>query len=210
MQLLFSSFTSNDHLEKTWFGVIFTLCLTSLESKSYQFLSESDELHQPKYFRSSDINNQLLHALNDGKSDVSFDTDSTQLIGDSEASSSTTFSKEDFTSGTYGSLSGVTISGIVSGLEAAGVGSVRCQILDDDGATLDLQIDRVLHLKKLPQRLISPQQVLKQHYSSGDGFFMCPTHSVLKIGGHTKTILHDPLTNLPIFTQNQALMKCTI
>ena len=192
---------------KTWISIIFALCLASLQSKSYKFLSESDELHQPKHFRSSDLNKTLLYTLSNGKADFSFDTDSKPLIGDCGASSSATFCKDDFIPDTYRVLSGVTISGIASGLEAAGIGSVLYKISDDNGTLLDLQIDRVLHLKQLPQRLISPQQVLKQHYSPGDGFFMYNTHSILKIGGHTKTISYDPLTNLPIFYTKSGVDK---
>ena len=118
-----------------------------MQSKSYKFLSESDELHQPKHFRSSDLNKTLLYTLNNGKADFSFDTDSKPLIRDYGASSSATFCKDDFIPDTYRVLSGVTISGIASGLEAVGIGLVLCKILDDNGVLLDLQIDRVLHLK---------------------------------------------------------------
>ena len=127
-----------------------------MQLKSHKFLSESDKLHQPKHFQSSDLNKTLLYTLNNSKADFSFDTDSKPLIGDCEALSSATFCKDDFIPDTYRVLSGVTISGITSGLEAAGIGSVLYKILDDDGAILDLQIDRVLHLKQLPQHLISP------------------------------------------------------
>ena len=96
------------------------------------------------------MNKTLLYTLSHGKSDVCFDTDSLSLISDSGASSSATFCKEDFIPGSYKPLSGITISGIASGLEATGIGSVNYQICDDQGKVLDLQIDRVLHLKQLP------------------------------------------------------------
>ena len=145
--------------------------------------------------------------MNNGKAYSSFNTNSKPLIRDYRVSLSVTFYKDNFILGTYKPLSCVTISGIASGLEAAGIGSVLYKISDDNGTLLDLQIDRVLHLKQLPQRLISPQQVLKQHYSPGDGFFMYNTHSILKIGGHTKTISYDPLTNLPIFYTKSGVDK---
>ena len=94
--------------------------------------------------------------MNNGKADFSFDTDSKLLIRDCGASLSATFCKDNFIPGTYKVLSGVTISGIASGLEAACIGSVLCKISDDNWVLLDLQIDRVLHLKQLPQHLISP------------------------------------------------------
>ena len=34
-----------------------------------------------------------------------------------------------------------------------------------------MQIDKVLHLKQLPQNIISPQKIMQQHYSPGDIFF---------------------------------------
>ena len=40
---------------------------------------------------------------------------------------------------------------LASGLKAAGIGSVCHKIVDDNNNTLDLQIDRVLHLKDLLQ-----------------------------------------------------------
>ena len=90
------------------------------------------------------------------------------------------------------------MSGIASGLQAAGIGSVICKFKSDQGQPVDLQIDRVLHLPTLPCRLLSPQQILKQHYSFGDGFTMNKDHSTLTINGVTKTIGYDPMTNLPL------------
>ena len=88
--------------------------------------------------------------MNNGKAYSSFNTNSKPLIRDYRVSLSVTFYKDNFILGTYKPLSCVTISGIASGLEAAGIGLILCKILDNDGVILNLQIDRVFHLKKLP------------------------------------------------------------
>ena len=88
---------------------------------------------------------------------VTFDTDSFPIVIDSGASSSATPFKTDYIAGTYKILDGVVISGIASGLEAKGIGSVIYKIKDDNGIPIDLQIDKVLHLENLPTRILSPQ-----------------------------------------------------
>jgi len=192
---------------KSWLGLFLMILSTSLRSKSYQFLKESDEFHLSQYYRSQEVNRSLLYTLSNGVTHESFDSDSFQLIADCGASSTATFCYDDFIPGTYKSLQGVTISGIASGLKASGIGSVKYPIVDDNGSIIDLQIDRVLHLKGLPQRLLSPQQILKQHYSIGDGFFMYHDKAILKLGGSTKTISYDRLTNLPILYTQSGVSK---
>ena len=95
---------------------------------------------------------------------VTFDANSFALICNSGALSTATSHLLDFIPNTYRKLSGVTISGIASGLKAAGIGSVLCKYKSNSGQLIDLQIDRVLHLPSLPCRLLSPEQILKQHF----------------------------------------------
>ena len=104
-------------------------------------------------------------------------------MSDCRVSFSATFYKDDFILGTCKSLSGVTISGATSGLEASLRGYCNYVILEDKGTHIELQIGIVLHLKKLPQSLIRTQQLFQQYYSHGDGFFLCNAHAILKLGG---------------------------
>ena len=66
-----------------------------------------------------------------------FDADSFQLIIDSSASSTATPCKSDFVQGMCQKLSGITISGIVSSLKVSDLGSVLCEIKDDDRNLID-------------------------------------------------------------------------
>ena len=86
---------------------------------------------------------------------VAFDSDLNCSIADCGASSSATSQKSDFIEGTYKPLKGVTISGIASGLEASGIGSIMLNLTDDKGDSFAIQIDKVLHLKQLLNTLIS-------------------------------------------------------
>ena len=138
---------------------------------------------------------------------VTFDTNSFPIVIDSGASSSAAPFKTDYIARTYKVLDRVVISGIASGLEAKGIGSVIYKIKDDDGIPIDLQIDKVLHLENLPTRILSPQQLLKQHHSIGDNYFINSQHSTLKLGGYTKTIEYDPLSNLPLLYTESGINK---
>ena len=53
-----------------------------------------------------------------------FDLDSFPVVFDSGASSTSTSYKDDFAQGTFVPLNGVTVSGIASGLEVAGYGTL--------------------------------------------------------------------------------------
>ena len=114
--------------------------------------------------------------MHHGTWDVNFETDSQPRTSDCSTFSTATFLKDDFIPGIHKALSGITISGVVSGLEASGIGSVCYKILDDKGTLIELQIEKLFHLKQLPQRLISHKQLLQQNYSHGDGFFFYATY----------------------------------
>ena len=144
-------------LKKSYFTLLYLFLAYSMRNKLYRFLSESDEFIQLTVFRSHQKNVFLLKALGSNFSNTTaFDTDSFALVLDSGASSSAALYKSNFIDGTYKPLSSIIISGIASGLEVAGIGSTLYKIKDDDNNLIDLQIDRILHLKKLPSRLLSP------------------------------------------------------
>ena len=128
------------------------------------FLTESDELFLPSHCRSPDLNSALLQTLSNNDNHLtSFDADSIQKIADSGASSSATSDRSLFIDGSCKPLKGVAISGIVSGIEASGVRSIKINLIDDDGKAAELQMDLVLYLKDLLHALLSPQQILQQY-----------------------------------------------
>ena len=134
------------------------LFLTAVFSSDfYQFLTISDKFHQLFFQRISFANTCMLNAIkNVNFNRVIFDTDSFLIVIDSSASSFATSFKTDYIARTCKELEGVVISGIASGLEAKGIGSVLYKIKDNDGIPIHLQVDKVLHLENLPTRIISP------------------------------------------------------
>ena len=125
-------------------------------SKWYQFMQLSDEANLPYHFQLQEHNQVLLTMLSQRDSPlVIFNANSFPLICDSGASSSAIAFQSDFIPNTYRKLTGVTISGIASGLQAAGIGSVLYKFKSDHGQAVDLQIDKVLLLSNLSYRLLS-------------------------------------------------------
>ena len=175
-----------------------------LNSSQSKFLKETDEFYYPIYSRSNEFNTILLNATSlHSTINTSFDTDYFPIDVDSGASSTPTPHKSDFITDSYEPLQGVAIPGIASGLNTSGVGSVLCKIKYEDGHLIDLQIDRVLHLEKLPSRLISPQQVIRQSNNLSDGFHVERNKSKLIFHGYSKTVNYDPLKNIPmLFTES--------
>ena len=189
--------------KKSWILLLYLAMASFLSNDMCKFLQESDEFILPSHFRSKESNYALLTAISSKDSNLAFDTDSVSAIFDSGASSTATPNKSDFIESTYKELSGVTISGIASGLKACGIGSININFKDDDGHPITLQIDKVLHLKQLPIILVSPQQVLCQHRSIGSSYTLNHDFSVLNLDGFTKTINYDSLTNLPtLYTES--------
>ena len=138
---------------------------------------------------------------------TSFDADSVPKIVDSGASSFATSDRSLFIDGNYKPLKGVKISGIASGLEASGVGSIKINFRDDDDKAVELHVDRVLHLKDLPHTLLSLQQILQQHQSLQNSFALCSDRAVLLLHNFKKTIKYDPLTNLPMLYTESGVTK---
>ena len=138
---------------------------------------------------------------------IRFDTDSFGLALDCVASSTATPFASDHVKGTCKKLSGITMSGIASGLPVEGIGSVMCKIIDDSENPLDLQTDNVLHLKDLPTRLVSPKRLLKQHHAKGDGCNLHDNESKLALNGCTKTTPCDPMSNLPMLHTESGVSK---
>lgn len=174
IQCNFSVDLIQDIEEKSFFMLLLLYLSSCLSDKAFRFLQESDEGKFPSQFRSPDLNGLILSAIENSNSasHIAFNTDSFSAISDCGASSSATPFLEDYVPGTYKPLKGITISGIALGLSASGIGTIIYKIKDDNGELFDLQIDKVLHLKQLPTRLVSPQQILQQHKSFKNDFTM--------------------------------------
>ena len=101
-------------------------------NKTFTFLLESDEFNFPSHFRCLAPNNLLInvaHSSNGSK--ISFDADSTLAIIDCGISSSATSNELDFINRTCEDFHGVAMSGIESGLQDSGIGSIMLPLKDD-------------------------------------------------------------------------------
>ena len=138
-------------------------------SNTCQFLKETDEFRFYNRFRSPETNRFLLKAMHSPRaSNFAFNADSKLGIIDCGDSSSATSMESYFIEGACKPLKGVTASGISSGLEASGCGSVLLPLKDDNNKSFDMQIDKVPHLKGLPTTLLIPQHILQQHRALGN------------------------------------------
>lgn len=124
------------------------------------FVNVTDEFLAPQNNFTKEQNSvrfqQILMATKSPSNRQFFDSDSVDILIDTGVSSSATFDKDDFVEGTYQNIEGVVVKGIAQGLQAQGFGAAKYTIMDDNGDYIELTIDRVLHLKGLPTRIISP------------------------------------------------------
>ena len=113
-------------------SILFMYLASTYNSKWHKFMQLSDKANLPCHFLLQEYNQALLTMLSQRDSPlVTFDANSFPLICDSGTSSSAMAFQSDFIPNTYRKLTGVTISGIVSGLQAAGIGSVLHKFKSD-------------------------------------------------------------------------------
>ena len=139
-----------------------------------------------------------------------FDTDSVKIIIDTGASSCATNDKADFVPGTFRPMSGLVVSGISSGLVAEGYGTVRWHLTTDSDEVVELELDKVLLLKKLPIRILSPQHMAYQLNNDSDGFFAGKDKATLYFGGFKTTMPYNPTSNLPLLYTAYGIEKYKI
>ena len=84
------------------------------------------------------------------------DSDSFDICVDSGASATCRMTADDFVPGTFQKLKGFSISGISSGLQVLGYGTIHWVLYDNTNAPIDIEIDRALLIQNLPMRLLSP------------------------------------------------------
>ena len=134
------------------------------------------------------------HICISSTSHVSFDSDAVEAVLDSGCSTTLTSERSDFI--TY-SIS----SGEVEGLgkhNIVGTGTVRYDVIDDDGNKVSIIINDAIHVPTLEIRLISIQQIAQQSNDPLAGCHILANNLTLQWDGHTKTIPYNKTSNLPI------------
>ena len=160
-------------------------------------------------FYASHLENLHAYTLQPSKCSrtLHLDSDSFDICIDTGASSTCTMSMDDFVPGTYRKLTGYSINGISSGLSVLGYGTVRWVLYDDSHVPIDVEIDRVLLIRDLPMRLLSPQQLARQTNGLRDGFYVHGSTAQLIFGGFTKTISYNLRNNLPVMSSYPGITK---
>ena len=123
--------------------------------------------------------------------------DEVVLVIDSGASCTITNSLDDFV-GPVHKVQNCTISGIASGLEIEAIGTVEYTLCDDKSNPFCIRIERTLYVPDCPVRLLCPQQLIDQTGGPDDGLHISGRQAILQYNGHTLTVPHDKINNLPI------------
>ena len=92
---------------------------------------------------------------------------------------------------------GVTVSGIASGLEVTGYGTVSWNVYSQTGDVITISIDKVLHILSILTRLISPEQIYQQ-YEKITCFSLDSSSAKLIFQYYTINIPYDFASNLAI------------
>lgn len=128
---------------------------------------------------------------------LTFDSDSFPIIMDTGASCAMSMDKNDFIELTPHSC---TISGL-GNLDVQGRGTIKWNIITDDGDSSTLIWRNALYVPDLPIRLASPQQFLKQQYYKDKKSHYYGTKDSFKLSwnGMSLTIPYHPDSLMPIF-----------
>jgi hypothetical protein len=115
---------------------------------------------------------------------------------DTGASSCISNDKRDFLSLKH--VSNQTISGIGSGLNVEGRGTLRWTITDNDGNKIMLHVADALYVPNIPICLLCPQQVAKQTKNPQDGFLAGGSFGTLIYDGFIRTVPYNGRNGLPL------------
>jgi len=99
-------------------------------------------------------------------------------------------SREDFV--TIQPVKDQSLSGISTGLPIAGIGTIKWALM------IDLHIHHSLYVPQCLMNLLSPQHLAQQTKRANDGFSVLANVGILKFGSHTRSVLLDRASNLPI------------
>jgi hypothetical protein len=94
--------------------------------------------------------------------------------------------------------SSTILKGISGGLSINGTGTLKWNILDDNGDEVALYIHNNLYIPDAPMCLLSPQHMAQQTPSNTDGFISKGSFGLLTFGGFHCTIYYNSSNNLPI------------
>jgi hypothetical protein len=123
--------------------------------------------------------------------------DTVPLVIDSGASATVTPYSTDFVD-SIRPVQNVEITGIASGLQVRGIGTVSYQFFNDAGQLQTLQIKDCLYVPQCSARLLCPRQIPHNTGNPRDIFISGQDKAMIFCHGQPTTIAYDSLTNLPI------------
>jgi hypothetical protein len=132
-----------------------------------------------------------------GKLPIPFSVNAKPICIDSGASLTISNNKDDFLC--LRPITDQHLSGIATGLPISGIGTLKWTFLTDSGAAVALHIMQALYVPACPMNLLSPQHLAQQTKGFQDGFKISSSTGTLTFSGHTRTVLLDRQSNLPIF-----------
>ena len=137
-----------------------------------------------------------------------FDCDSVRWIIDTGSSENVCNNKSLFV-GNIKKCTHISIQGVGGALQAAGYGTVKFRVTDDQGQLHDMVVNNVLYVPSAPANLLSPQSWSKKgkkleafELTSGD-----MTYLVWGSGKFKKSIVHHPMMKLPLLTVNEGFTE---
>jgi hypothetical protein len=125
--------------------------------------------------------------------------ESFEVIADTGASASVTYSRDDFVTDIE-PLTGVSMSGIASSLDITGTGDVEWIVYDDSGKARTIRTKAFL-IPDLKVRLFSPQSYLREMKKGASGEFVVRAHEAKFVWTKhaVMTMSYAPPVMLPIF-----------
>jgi hypothetical protein len=131
-----------------------------------------------------------------GRAPIPYAVGSAPICIDTGASATISNHKDDFVQ--LRQIKNLNLQGIATGLPIEGIGTLHWKIATDSGNNVIMQIRNALYVPTCPMNLLSPQQLAQQTRCSGDGFNALANIGCLKFAGHSRTVLLEPSSNLPI------------
>jgi hypothetical protein len=123
--------------------------------------------------------------------------DMVPLVIDSGASITVTPYETDFIT-PIRPVQNTEITGIASGLQVKGIGTVSYSFHNDAGELQTLNIKECLYVPQCTARLLCPRQIPSNTSCSKDIFIAGEDKALLICFGKPKTVPYDSLTNLPL------------
>jgi len=126
-----------------------------------------------------------------------FSSDMVPLILDTGASVSISPCRTDFIS-PIRPAQHITIKGIASGLNVAGIGNMAYTFINDAGDTQTITLKNSLYVPQSAVHLICPRQIGASTGHHADGLYATATRSHLIVEGQLTTLAYDHLSQLPV------------